>query len=111
VTKEIFEHEMGKANTFASLGERLCYWEGYQRGLRRAFYGDVFGSQEDHERWMTFADDDKANEFQRERGRGYVDGLAARASAPAAGATGIPLARGRPPIAGPFCPLLREVKR
>ena len=76
MTKEIFEYEMGKANTFVYLGERVCYWEGYQRGLRRSYYGEVFGSQEDHERWMSFAGDHKANEFQRERGRGYLDGLA-----------------------------------
>ena len=78
MTKEIFQYEMGKANTFAYLGERVCYWEGYQRGLRRAYYGEVFGSQEEHERWMRLAGDGKANEFQRERGRGYLDGLAVR---------------------------------
>jgi hypothetical protein len=78
VTKESFEYEMWKANTFAYLGERACYWEGYQRGLRRAYYGELFGSQEEHELWMGFAGDRKANEFQRERGRGYLDGLAAR---------------------------------
>jgi hypothetical protein len=78
VTKEIFEYEIGKARTFAYLGERVCYWEGYQRGLCRAYYGEVFGSQEEHERWMSFAGNRKANEFQRERGRGYLDGLAVR---------------------------------
>ena len=88
MTKEIFEYEMGKANTFAYLGERVCYWEGYQRGLRRAYYGEVFGSQEEHERWMSFAGDRKANEFQRERGRGYLDGLTARPRPPAPGASG-----------------------
>jgi hypothetical protein len=78
VTKEIFEYEIGRAKTFAYLGERVCYWEGYQRGLCRAYYGEVFGSQEEHERWMGFAGDGKADEFQRERGHGYVDGLAVR---------------------------------
>jgi hypothetical protein len=77
VTKEIFDYEMGRANTFAYLGERICYWEGYQRGLRRAYYGEVFGSQEEHKRWMSFAGDYKVDEFQRERGRGYLDGLLA----------------------------------
>jgi len=78
VTKEIFEAEMGKARTFLYLGERVWYWEGYQRGLRRAYYGEVFGSQEEHELWMSFAGDSKANEYQRERARGYLDGLAVR---------------------------------
>ena len=90
MTKEIFEYEIGKAKTFAYLGERVCYWEGYQRGLCRAYYGEVFGSQEEHERWMSFAEDDKANDFLQERGRGYVDGLAARREAPARGATSTP---------------------
>jgi len=27
VTKEIFEYEIGKAKTFAYLGERICYWK------------------------------------------------------------------------------------
>jgi hypothetical protein len=76
VTKEIFEYEMAKAHTFGFLGERVCYWEDYQRGLRRAYYGEVCSYQEEHELWIRLAGDDRANEFQRERGCGYLDGLA-----------------------------------
>ena len=63
-------------------GDDLCppqedpyYWEGYQRGLRRAYYGEVFGTEEEHNLWLSLADDE-VDESRRERGRGYRDGLA-----------------------------------
>jgi hypothetical protein len=67
---------MMKARTFSSLGERPDYWHGYQRGLRRGFLGELFGTGEEHERWMRLADDGVDN-AARERGRGYRDGLRA----------------------------------
>ena len=88
MTKETFNYEMAKASPFACLGERICYWEGSQWGLGRAHFGKVFGSQEEHERWMSLASDGKADEFQRERGRGYLDGLVARPRPPAPGTGG-----------------------
>jgi hypothetical protein len=67
---------MTKARTFSHLGGRPDYWHGYQRGLRRAFQGELFGTTDEHRRWMRLADEggDKA---RRERGRGYRDGLRA----------------------------------
>jgi hypothetical protein len=67
---------MMKARTLSSLGERSDYWHGYQRGLRRGFQGELFGTEGEHKLWMGFADNgvDKAS---RERGRGYRDGLLA----------------------------------
>ena len=52
------------------------YWHGYQRGLRRGYMGQLFGTDAEHKVWMRLADDgpDKAS---RDRGRGYRDGLAA----------------------------------
>jgi len=57
-------------------GGEADYWHGYQRGLRRGYMGQLFGTDADHQLWMRLADDgsDKAS---RDRGRGYRDGLAA----------------------------------
>ena len=52
------------------------YWHGYQRGLRRGYMGQLFGTDAEHRLWMGLAHDgpDKPS---RNRGRGYRDGLAA----------------------------------
>ena len=73
---------MTRARTFSRLGGRPDYWHGYQRGLRRGFQGELFGTDDEHKRWMRLADDggDRAS---RERGRGYRDGLSACAEASA----------------------------
>src|SRR5262245_52779616 len=57
-------------------GDEADYWHGYQRGLRRGYMGELFGTDAEHKLWMRLADDgpDKAS---RDRGRGYRDGLAA----------------------------------
>lgn len=67
---------MMKARLLSSRGDRAAYWHGYQRGLRRGFQGELYGTDAAHELWMRLAEDgtDKAS---RERGRGYRDGLSA----------------------------------
>jgi len=57
-------------------GGEADYWHGYQRGLRRGYMGQLFGTDAEHQLWMRLADDgpDKPS---RDRGRGYRDGLAA----------------------------------
>ena len=42
MTREAFVREMVKAMIFARLRKDPYYWEGYQRGLRRAYYGEIF---------------------------------------------------------------------
>ena len=42
--RDRFESLMMKAKTFQSLGDRPEYWTGYQRGLRRRFHGEAFGT-------------------------------------------------------------------
>lgn len=56
------------------IGLRPDYRHGYQRGLRRRFQGEMFGTLGDHEKWLQLAHDG-ADEASRERGRGYRDGL------------------------------------
>jgi len=47
--KATFEHEMNRAKTFQGLEtDRAEYWIGYQRGLRRAYHGESFGTAEEH---------------------------------------------------------------
>ena len=67
---------MMKARTFSGRGERTDYWHGYQRGLRRGFQGELFGTEDEHNRWLHLADEG-GDEASRESGRGYRDGLGA----------------------------------
>jgi len=70
VNETKFRHEMARAKTFHDLGQDADYWRGYMRGLRRAYHGENFGTQEDHLKWMALIDDD----YRKELGRGYRDG-------------------------------------
>jgi hypothetical protein len=83
---------MKRARNFSELGARPHYWRGYQRGLRRGFHGELFGTDEEHERWMRLADEG-SDDADRERGRGYLDGFRAVAAA-GAGADGFILSHG-----------------
>ena len=71
---------MMKARTFSGRGEHFDYWHGYQRGLRRGFQGDLFGTEAEHQMWMRLAEHGP-DDASRERGRGYRDGLIACRSA------------------------------
>jgi len=75
MNRATFEREMMKALTRITAGNKLDYWHGYQRGLRRAYQGEKFATGKEHEVWMGFADD--PDESRQERGRGYLDGLKA----------------------------------
>lgn len=71
-----FESEMIKAQTMRDADPgRADYWSGYQRGLRRAHHGENLGTAEEHSLWLSLVTDD--DESRRERGYGYIDGLAA----------------------------------
>ena len=66
-----FEHEMSRAN--ALLDSDPDYWTGYMRGLRRAYYDEKFGTEEEHQAWSN--DDDHGDTTRRARLDGYKDGL------------------------------------
>ena len=55
------------------------YWEGYQRGLRRAYHGESFGTAEEHALWLGASDNYGDDPIRRARGEGYRDGLEGRA--------------------------------
>ena len=66
-----FKSEMAKAKTFHDLGENTDYWRGYMRGLRRRYHGENFGTNEEHQLWLTANGD----ETRRQRSQGYRDGF------------------------------------
>jgi hypothetical protein len=68
---EHFKREMAKAKTFIELHQNADYWQGYQRGLRRVFLGEAFGTKEEHQKWLSLI----ADPYRVELGRGYRDGL------------------------------------
>jgi L-rhamnose isomerase len=73
--KATFEHEMNRGQTFQKLEQdRAEYWIGYQRGLRRAYHGESFGTPAEHALWTASADSDDL--LRQQRGEGYRDGLA-----------------------------------
>ena len=74
MTRTRFQHEMNRAAAMRAAGDRPDYWSGYERGLRRAYHGERFGTTEEHNLWLSQADSD--DEQRRERGQGYRDGLA-----------------------------------
>lgn len=63
-----------RAKSMQLANDRPNFWEGYIRGLRRAFYGDRYGSAEDHRRWLALGGDSLRDEMAH----GYREGLAGR---------------------------------
>lgn len=65
-----FERELWRARTHMQVeSQRAPYWLGYQRGLRRRYHGESYGTQEEHELWMSKAESDDPIEAQK--GEGY----------------------------------------
>jgi hypothetical protein len=48
------------------------YWVGYIRGLRRAYHGKKFGTEEEHIKWLAPSE----IKHRQSRSIGYSDGLA-----------------------------------
>jgi hypothetical protein len=71
--RKTYEREMLKARTMEQRQrDRKEYWQGYKRGLRRAFFGKEFGTTGEHNLYMNLEDDPERD--RGERGRGYRDG-------------------------------------
>jgi hypothetical protein len=70
--------EMARARASDKHGERsVACWQRYERGLRRQYHGDKFGTPQEHALWLSLADDG-SDPSSRERGQSYRDGLAAK---------------------------------
>ncbi len=77
MTRTEFERDLTAAKTLAVLvDDEQDYWLGYQQGLRRAYYGDRFGTECEHVEWLRLCGDDE-DAGRRARGRGYRTGFSA----------------------------------
>lgn len=56
---------------------REAWWTGYMRGLRRAHHGENFGTQAEHEMWLSLGQvTDRTTSMSRAAlGNGYRAGL------------------------------------
>ncbi len=71
---ERFKKEMRRAESMAKTDvEKESYWRGYQRGLRRAYHGEKFGTAEEHRKYLDAVN--SLDETRKETGRGYADAL------------------------------------
>ena len=59
----------------ASEPARADYWRGYERGLRRTYHGEAFGTEAEHALFLAAVN--SPDEMRASLGRGYRDGLRA----------------------------------
>ena len=71
--EQTFNAKIYHAEVMRDISDRPDYWAGYCRGLRRAFHGERFGTEEEHVLWSSFYE--LPDEQCRERGRGYLDAI------------------------------------
>ena len=70
--QKTFESRMALAKTMEN-GDRSEYWRGFQLGLQRCFYGEQFGTEEQHA--VRMAAINSLFSDHQETGRGYRDGF------------------------------------
>jgi hypothetical protein len=71
-----FQSELTRAKAMQGAAKEPTeadYWDGYQRGLRRLFHGERYGTARQHEAWLALVSD--GDPLRAARGRGYRDGL------------------------------------
>jgi hypothetical protein len=66
-----FFSKMDQADQFLQKGGNSSYYAGYVRGLRRRYRGVNSKTQEDHDKWMMYIND----EAHMAMGHGYQDGF------------------------------------
>lgn len=78
MTESEFKRNNHAAGTLRHTGSdpvRFDYLLGYQRGLRRHYHGEKFGTAEEHELWLSLSEE-QDDKVRQARGRGYRAGLA-----------------------------------
>lgn len=73
MTRKQCHKHIVKTETFLGVHDRTAYWKGYMRGLRLAYHGKKFESQEEHKKWMDLVND--TDELKKEMGKGYRNGI------------------------------------
>ena len=67
-----YQSKLQRATTMSIADpENAEYWRGYARGLRKNHHGDNFGTDAEHNLWMTASGD----QTRENRSRGYRDGF------------------------------------
>ena len=78
-----FSSLMRRADTLRRIESdpiRAEWWVGYMRGLRRAHHGKRFGTEAEHDLWLSASA--STDPSRAALGRGYVAGLTLTASDP-----------------------------
>lgn len=78
-----FKSLMRRADTMRRIETdylREAWWTGYIKGLRRAHHGEKFGTEAEHELWLSAID--SPDESRAALGRGYHAGLTLEARDP-----------------------------
>lgn len=70
-----FESLLQRAEIERGISDKPDYWVGYLRGLRRTYYGDAYGTDEEHALWLGLSE--RRDQTHRDQGEGYLAGLAA----------------------------------
>jgi len=75
MTESEFQRNMAGGKTLAGLSDvpDVYYWEGYQRGIRRNYHGENFGTADEHHLWLSLSAE--IVEDRRFRGIGYRAGF------------------------------------
>jgi len=72
ITKSFFEQNMKQANAYKTITPKMSdFLDGYQRGLRRGYHGDNFGTDVEHEKWLDLINDSTRQQL----GQGYRAGF------------------------------------
>ena len=67
-----FQSLLGMAKTMQSIDREYAdYWMGFQRGVRRLYHGENFGTHEEHEQFMNCADGEYRKKLQAGYHAGY----------------------------------------
>jgi len=76
MTESEFKSNAAGGKTLAELSSYPDseYWAGYQRGIRRNYHGDKFGTTDEHALWLSLADE-TGDDTRRFRGIGYRVGF------------------------------------
>lgn len=79
MTESEFQRNVAGGKTLAELSDYPDneYWAGYQRGCRRNYHGESFGTESEHKLWLSLASE-KGDDTSKYRGIGYrvgIDGL------------------------------------
>lgn len=69
-----------RAKTFAEASdkpEEQSFWRGYSRDPRRLYFGNRFGTDQEHKQWLALDDKNETDLCRKALGLGYRAGLVA----------------------------------